>query len=934
MKDLELYHIKIYGIVQGVGFRPTVTRHANKAGITGTVSNRGPYVEVFAEGTKDAVDYFVDLIKNKPPVRAVILKIMVMKIEKLHDFLNKFSIIESSKTAGEIFISPDIAICDECKKELYEKGNKRYLHPFINCTSCGPRLTILDSLPYDRERTSMKKFKMCDFCDEEYHNKETRRFDAQPVCCNECGPSVYLLDKDTRERTHTGLAAIREAKRQIIDGKIITVKGIGGYHLICDATNRDAVKRLRTLKNRPFKPFAVMMKDEETVKRECILSEEQEKILCGHQKPILLLNKKKGSESDYSDLNNVSEFENVDIKKGLESNYLDSNDVLRFDNKDNRNSSESNQSVSNVVSKYDNKDNGNCLESNRSDYNNVSEYDNKDNGNVTKSKLADNISEYNNTVGVMLPYAPVHLLLFESDDEISKLMPDILVATSGNVSGAPICHNEDEVISELYDFTDYILSNNRDINIRTDDTVMDFFDGKPYMVRRSRGYAPLPFMLTEFEIMDESENISSENIDEAENISSENVDESENISSEIVDDAEKPNRESHHKQPAVLGIGGELKNTFCIGINNLFYPSSYIGDLSDIRSIEVLEESIEKMEKLLECEITRVVCDMHPNYNSVMLAEEFAKKRNIELIKIQHHYAHILSCMAENDFNDKVIGISFDGTGFGEDGTVWGGEFLLSDVNGFERVASISSFNLLGGDRCSREGYRIAAACMFDLFDDNEADDILLKLHLTDENDLKALRFMYNNHMNSIKTTSVGRLFDGVAALLGITKVSTFEGEAAIRLQYYAENYIIKNSKNFDETTIYFTENDEIAKYFTKNGEIKIDNTNDIFKYLVSEVLKTNVMDEVLKERLAFEFHYLLAMFTIEKTLEISRKYEVYNVALSGGVFQNKLFLKLVKDGLQRADLKVLIHSLVPPNDGGIGLGQALYGFVNNFKNK
>ena len=386
--------IRVYGIVQGVGFRPTVSRHAAIAGITGSVCNKGPYVEIFAQGEERCVKDFLERLEKKPPKRAVILKINTENIENEEcGKFNEFQIIESEKTKGEIFVSPDIAICEECKKEMYDPKNRRYLHPFINCTCCGPRLTILDALPYDRERTSMKEFPMCPDCAREYEDPKSRRYDAQPVCCNVCGPEVYLIGR--RER---GREAIIAARQMIKDGGIVAVKGIGGFHLCCDATNEAAVERLRLLKKRPAKPFAVMARNVEVVKQECLVNEVQKEILDGHQKPILLLSKRK-----------------KDVKR-----------------------------------------------------------------NVPEKGICEAVAPGNPKVGVMLPYAPVQMLLFQYDRDTQ--MPDFLVMTSGNTSGAPICREDREAVEELSHLCDLILSHNRKIRIRADDSVMDFYKGEPYMI--------------------------------------------------------------------------------------------------------------------------------------------------------------------------------------------------------------------------------------------------------------------------------------------------------------------------------------------------------------------------------------------------------------------------------------------------------------------
>ena len=639
--------IRVYGIVQGVGFRPTVSRHAMAWNIHGNVSNKGPYVEIFAQGPEEAVNGFISDIENKPPKRAAILKMNVEEVREPAEY-QKFDIIESEKTKGEIFVSPDIAICDECKEEMFNPSDRRYLHPFINCTCCGPRLTILDSLPYDRERTSMKEFPMCPSCAEEYDNPETRRYDAQPVCCNNCGPEVYLIGREER-----GREAITYTRKTIAEGGIVAIKGIGGFHLCCDATNEAAVSRLRTLKKRPAKPFAVMARDIETVKKECQVSEEQEKILTGHQKPILLLDKKPGSV-----------------------------------------------------------------------------------------KLCDSVAPGNPKVGVMLPYAPVQLLIFQYDDGIK--MPDLLVMTSGNTSGAPICRDDSDAEAELAYLCDCMLSHDRKIRIRADDSVMDFYKGEPYMIRRSRGYAPLPSMI------------------------------------------------STEQKGQVLAIGGELKNSFCIGVDNRFYLSPYIGDLEDLRTVKALKETIERMETLLEVEPSAAVCDLHPKYNSTMVAEEL----NLPLLKVQHHYAHILSCMAENDCQEPVIGVSFDGTGYGTDGTIWGGEILQCDYRDFRRLGSIEPFVQVGGDASAREGWRIAVSMLYGITGDREKTlELAEKLELCTEQEAKVLFTMADRRINAVTSTSAGRLFDGVSAILGIRKSSTFEGEASMALEFAAEKVNEKMKK-------------------------------------------------------------------------------------------------------------------------------------------
>ena len=791
--------IRVYGIVQGVGFRPTVSRHAMARGIRGSVSNKGPYVEIFAQGRQQDVDGFIGDIENRPPKRAAILKLLVEPVEEPEEF-TQFDIIESEKTKGEIFVSPDIAICDECKEEMFDPKNRRYLHPFINCTCCGPRLTILDSLPYDRERTSMKEFPMCPSCADEYHNSDTRRYDAQPVCCNDCGPEVYLIGREER-----GREAITYTRKTIASGGIVAIKGIGGFHLCCDATSEGAVQRLRKLKRRPVKPFAVMAQDLETVKEVCQVSEEQEKILTGHQKPILLLDK-----------------------------------LINQPNKQ-----------------------------------------------ETEGKLCESIAPGNPKVGVMLPYAPVQLLLFHYDDGIE--MPKLLVMTSGNTSGAPICRDDHEAVEELSYLCDCILSHDRKIRIRADDSVMDFYKGEPYMIRRSRGYAPLPFMV------------------------------------------------STPWKGQVIAAGGELKNTFCIGVDNRFYPSPYVGDLEDLRTVKALKETIGRLETLLEVQPEVVVCDLHPKYNSTVVAEELG----LPVLKVQHHYAHILSCMAENDCEEKVIGVSFDGTGYGTDGTIWGGEILMADHQGFTRIGSIEPFVQVGGDVSAKEGWRIAVSLIWQNTGNMEKTlDTVQKLGLCTEQEAKVLVTMAQRKLNAVTSTSAGRLFDGVSAILGIRRASTFEGEASTALEFAAEAWRAQEiqKKNVDirvkSLKMWMTEKKDIPENpgtsASSTEERKfVLNTGDIVTHLVQEKLAGEDSG-----KLAYEFHRALAEQILAACEAAEQETGIKKVALSGGVFQNRLLLELVDDGLAERGFEVLKHSLIPPNDGGIALGQAAYGmaYVNRRK--
>ncbi len=795
--------IRVFGIVQGVGFRPTVKRHADACDIAGSVSNKGPYVEIFAEGSEECVHSFIKQIQEAPPKRAVILKLDVENVESGEDGIHKvesetdskekFQIIESEKEEGEIFVSPDIAICPECKKELYDKNDRRYLHPFINCTCCGPRLTILDSMPYDRVRTSMGEFPMCEKCEYEYTHAETRRFDAQPVCCNDCGPEVYLLGRKER-----GADAIRYTRKVISEGGIVAVKGIGGFHLCCDAAKEETVARLRQRKKRPMKPFAVMMKDLDVVRRECETEPHLEEILDGHQKPIILLPKKEGGT------------------------------------------------------------------------------------------LCESVAPDNPKIGVMLPYAPVQLLLFDYQDETK--VSDCLVMTSANTSGAPICRDDEDALNELSGLCDVILSHDRKIRLRADDTVMDFYRGEPYMIRRSRGYAPLPFMM------------------------------------------------GNEFKGQVLAVGGELKNAFCIGKNQLFYPSPYIGDMGDVRTVKALKESVKRMEELLETKPQIVACDMHPSYNTRAAAEEMG----LPVFLVQHHYAHILSCMAENEWTTekKVIGVSFDGTGYGTDGTIWGGEILLADYDSFTRWGCIEPFAQTGGDASAKEGWRIAVSLLGKIYGKENALLIIETLGLCEPKLAKLQFTMEERGINTVQSTSAGRLFDAVSAILDIRKSSTFEGEASTSLQFAAEKWLdaqkkkIAGSEDFAESGI-ITDYGELKSISDVAQKSVVEKNNSINRNIKADLyyLPTLSLVKELAERklagensnqLALHFHRRLAGMIVSACEKAREETGINTVALSGGVYQNKLLLDYSVTMLEERGFHVLRHHLLPPNDGGISLGQAV----------
>lgn len=787
-----------------------MSRLADRYGISGSVCNKGSYVEIIARADESVIGDFVHAIEAEAPERSAIVKVKVMDYPLDIEAQSGFEIALSKHEDGQIFVSPDIATCPDCARELFDKNNRRYLHPFINCTQCGPRLTILDSMPYDRVKTSMAGFPMCEACSDEYTDMDSRRYHAQPVCCNDCGPELYTLvgrasesdvqgmgtDSERPEGAY-GAAALLETRAVIRNGGIAAIKGIGGFHLCCDAGSEAAVQRLRQLKARPMKPFAVMMRDLEVVGRECRLEPEMEPLLTGPQKPIILIPRRHDSaESAELDFNIQEE--------------IKTNSQIRH-----------------------------------------------------RLRIAASVAPDNPNLGVMLPYTPVHMLLFDYPDD--EPISDVLVMTSGNPSGAPICMNDEEALKYLSPMCDIILSNSRDIRIRADDTVMAFYRSKPYMIRRSRGYSPLPIVAK---------------------------------------------RESSY---AVLGIGGELKNAFCLGDKGLFYPSPYIGDMADMRSVRALEAATTRMERLLEIHPDIIVGDMHPGYNTSEMARVIAEREGVPVMEVQHHHAHMVSCMAENEYEGTALGVTFDGTGYGPDGTIWGGEFLLGDESGYERVGSIAPFIHAGGDIASREGWRIAYSMISTALGSEAANRIGETLGLGDEKGRQSIDFMLGNNINTVKSTSSGRLFDAVSAVLGIKSASTFEGEASMALQFAAERAEAQGIS--------------LAPYEGRLMNIDEEQFELSTDTLLMELAARSLADQDT-DQLAYFFHKALADMIVIACCYQRTRCDVNVVALSGGVFQNLLLLRLVDDGLERESFKVLKHGVVPTNDGGIALGQAAAGIA------
>ncbi|MBR0396641.1 MAG: carbamoyltransferase HypF [Eubacterium sp.] len=899
MTDVTAYRIRVYGIVQGVGFRPFTARLARKCGITGTVCNKGSFVEITAEGTAAQTDAFLRGLKEDAPSRSVILKMDKEEISPAGEA--SFRILRSEERRGDIFVSPDIATCKQCEKELFDPENRRYLHPFINCTACGPRVTILDRMPYDRVRTSMGVFPMCGICETEYTSPGNRRYHAQPVCCNDCGPELYVLwERDGSGRPGisggqpesvqvsgkiSGAEALLRTREIIRSGGIAAVKGIGGYHLCADASNSDTVERLRKLKNRPFKPFAVMMRDLDTVRRTCIVTEEQEAVLDGPNKPILLLRRLDQRDEAFA--------EEVPVGDVLPAGELPVGDKTE-------------RGSTGLTNDRDSR------------------------VNKAEQAVCEGVAPDNPYLGVMLPYAPVQMLLFSYPD--GKKMPDALIMTSGNAKDTPICMNDEEAMQFLTPLCDIILSNNRAIRLRADDSVMNWFAGEPYMIRRSRGYAPLPVLVPE---------------------------EQTGIKDRMND---RMNESTGVRK--VLGIGGELKNAFCLAKGELFYLSPYIGNLTDVRGREALEKAVKRMEELLEIRPDSIVCDLHPRYLSAAAARKMGAARGIPVIPLQHHYAHVLSCMAENRYAAPVIGIAFDGTGYGTDGTVWGGEFLIADRKEFRRAGSLEPFTQTGGDLAPREGWRTAAA----LLDGSEGKKLAEALGVCSTAEYDLVQTMIRQNINAVTSTSAGRVFDAASAVLGLRRTSSSEGEASMVLQFAAEAYCetfrtaVRNNKETegkrsgmhqrnDEDTCNSVPRAELAETAQK---IEIERSGSVpllaraerqaagfeeisagtdgetvfrlpVRWLLRALAERKCTNSEETGRLAYEFHAAMAELICRGAEICRRQTGLRTVALTGGVMQNTLLLGLLTENLEAGGFQVLRHHMVPANDGGIALGQAYY---------
>lgn len=766
--------VQIEGIVQGVGFRPFIFNLAKELGLAGWVTNDSVGVLLEVEGLEEAVSAFLTGIPERVPKLARIDSLNSKSIETVGE--DDFVIRPSKRFArGQTLISPDLAICDECYREMMDLNNHRYLYPFINCTNCGPRFTIIHEMPYDRPYTTMSEFLLCPQCQAEYENPQNRRFYAQPNACPVCGPQVWLTDGKSRDvlegkvqkPLHTQqsqvqidcsdwVKSILFLRQELVHGKIASVKGLGGYHLVCDACNEDAVATLRERKSRPDQPLAVMMPNLDVVHRYCQLSEEEAKLLQSPSRPIVLLEwKMKGCDG---------------IAQGV----------------------------------------------------------------------AGNLSR----LGVMLPYTPLHHLLF--DDQLS-----VLVMTSGNISGEPIIYNDHEVVERLDHVVDYFLMHNRKILRPCDDSVQRM-DDRPVMIRRSRGFAPLPLRIK--------------------------------MPVEVF-------------QSKILAAGGELKNTFALSRGEDIFLSQHIGDLKTCKSNHYYRQMIDELRELLGVTPEVVAHDLHPNYLSTKyVLERFTDAR---LIGVQHHHAHIASCMAEYGIVNPVIGFAFDGTGFGLDQKIWGGEVLIATPSDFQRWAYLRYLPMPGGDQAIREPWRVGAAYL-NLAGVQWSE----KLAFWNSIDLmkwSLLRQMMKQGVQTPETSSMGRLFDAVAAILGVRNVVSYEGQAAIELEEMAQGRLGD------------------AYSFTLEGDRPTYQINPLPMIAeIADSLLQGVNNEVVAQR----FHGTVVEMATQVAVQIHQELGIDQVVCSGGVFQNRLLSLGLKERLEGLGFQVYQQSQVPANDGGLALGQ------------
>ena len=778
-QSFKLASISVRGIVQGVGFRPFVYGLAVKHNLKGWVYNTSEDVKIEVEGAAEAIKQFERELKTKAPPLSHIENVTI-EYHPPRGYKN-FEIRQSHAQAGKYqLISPDIATCQDCLGELLNPEDRRYRYPFTNCTNCGPRFTIIEDMPYDRPKTTMRYFQMCPQCQAEYDNPLDRRFHAQPNACPKCGPQVHLVDN--RGKLVTKSNPIAAASQLLKEGDIVAIKGLGGFLLACDATNDTAVKTLRQRKKRLSKPFAIMVATVDEAKRHCYVSPEEEKLLTSPQSPIVLLRWREDSA----------------VSQEVAPN-------LRF-------------------------------------------------------------------LGIMLPYTPLHHILLRDTGRP-------LVMTSGNLSEEPIARDNDEALRRLAGIADYFLIHNRDIYSRYDDSVAMVERSASQLVRRARSYAPYPIRLS-------------------------------------------------FGAKQVLGCGAEEKNTFCLTKDNYAFLSQHIGDMENMETLEHFDSTISLYKRLFHIESEIIAHDLHPDYLATKYARELGES-GIKLVAVQHHHAHIASCLADNGLESPVIGVAFDGTGMGADGNIWGGEFLVADYRNFRRAGHLEYLPLPGGAAAIKRPYRTAIGYILTLLGGNAVSAVIATLNgmkgkqsqlasigQVGEVEIEVIKRQIERRINSPLTSSMGRLFDAVSALLGIRGEIDYEGQAAVELEMAAHSSVIARRVS-DEA---ISDVRESYPYRMAEDEgIRIVRLGDLFSAVIEDLHQG-----ISKERIAVKFHNTAARMINEMCHLIANDTGISQVALSGGVFQNRLLLRKTVSLLESSGFQVFTHRQVPCNDGGISLGQAV----------
>jgi hydrogenase maturation protein HypF len=768
--------ILVQGTVQGVGFRPFIYNLATRLSISGSVINTGAGVIIDAQGEDESVVFFTHAITNEAPPLAVIDSV---DIKENQDTLQPpttidFSILASNtKNIANTAIPPDINLCSDCLAELLDPSNRRFHYPFINCTNCGPRYTIIESIPYDRPKTSMKVFPMCPACATEYNDPTNRRFHAQPNACRLCGPEVSFHNNIGNLLSDT--PPITATVNALAGDKVVALRGLGGFHLSANGCSLTAVAKLRKRKNRPDKPLAIMVANLNSARELCHISEKEAALLQSFEHPIVLLRRK-----------------------------------------------------------------------------------------VTGG-LASNIAPYIEELGVMLPYTPLHHLLFAQEN-----CPKALVMTSGNVSGSPICTQNDDAVSRLGNLADNFLLHNREILTRVDDSVVKIVTNDSLILRRARGYAPAK-LTTKLQL------------------------------------------------PQMLSCGAGLKNTFCLSKGTNIFPSQHIGNLDNLETADFYQESINHLKSLYQIEPEAVACDLHPDYPS----SRYAIELGLPVYRIQHHHAHAVAVMAEHSLTEPVLAIILDGVGLGTDGTLWGGEIFKTSLTSFERLGHLSHLPLPGGDTAATEPWRMGISALFTCF----GKDWLTKGHLPstleqiDTKQIGVINSMLEHSFNTPSTSSCGRLFDAAASLLGIRQKMSYEGQAAMELEALAK--VAKTDNWLDEIAHNSHTRHHNSLHF-QDGKWEISSV---------EFVKT-VVDGVQKNldhsSIALDFHLMLIQSVSKLVGHLAKETGIQQVVLSGGCMQNSLLLEGFSSLLKQKDLKVFTGNALPINDGAISIGQAIIGGLHH----